>query len=128
MKLASIRFKKKEFGHNKKTMLKDWTKTYEDMCHRAQQLELAIKEAETEEIEVKPVNTFKSGAIRENSESEAWKRKQFNSGSFYSLQSITSSDTDLEIETVYPSNQSNTTKKKGFKERLKLSLSISSSE
>ena len=129
MKLASIRFKKRE-GHNKKTMLKDWTKTYEDMCHRAQQLELAIKEAETEEIEVKPVNTFKSGVIRENCESEAWKRKQFNSGSFYSLQSITSSDTDIEIDTesVFPRHQSNATKKKEFRKKLKLSSSISSSD
>ena len=122
MKLASIRFKKKENDHNKKTMFKDWTKTYEDMCDRAQKLEQAIKEAESEELEVKPVNTFKSCNRKENNESEAWKQKQFNSGSFYSLQSITSSDTDLEIE------DSHTTKKKKFKERLKLSLSISSSE
>ena len=128
MKLASIRFKKKEIDHNKKTMFKDWTKTYEDMCDRAQKLEQAIKEAESEELEVKPVNTFKSCAMRENCESEAWKQKQFNSGSFYSLQSITSSDTDVDIDTDHPRISSNATKKKHFKQRLKLSLSISSSE
>ena len=130
MKLASIRFKKKESGHNKKTMLKDWTKTYEDMCDRAQKLEQAIKEAETEELEVKPVNTFKSSAEKKNCESEAWRQRQFNSGSFYSLQSSTSSDTDLELETVHPRprKQSTATKRKNFKERLRPSLSISSTE
>ena len=134
MKLASIRFKKKETDHNKKTMFKDWTKTYEDMCDRAQKLEQAIKEAESEELEVKPVNTFKSCAVKENCESDAWKQKQFNSGSFYSLQSITSSDTDVEdvdIDTDHPRPRmptNNATKKKNFKERLKMSLSISSSE
>lgn len=128
MKLASIKFKKKERNQDKKTMFKDWTKTYEDMCDRAQKLEQAIKEAESEELEVKPVNTFKSCTMSENCESEAWKQKQFNSGSFYSLQSITSSDTDVEIDTDHPRMPSNARKKKNFKERLKLSLSISSSE
>ena len=99
-------------------MFKDWTKTYEDMCDRAQKLEQAIKEAESEELEVKPVNTFKSCNMKENCESEAWKQRQFNSGSFYSLESITSSDTDVEIETDHPSRmQSNAAKQKNFKER-----------
>ena len=108
VKLASLKFRKNGQGRSqaasKKTMIKDWYKTYEDMCDRAQKLELAIKIAEDEELAVKPVNSFMvkeddKDKVKE-SKRDRFKRKMTTEGSFYSLQSVTSSDTEVWDEII----------------------------
>ena len=123
IKLATIKLQKRGAVNKKKMMAREWTRTYEDMCDRAQKLENAIKVAETEELEVKPVNTFKADKS-DNCDAEAWKERRFNTGSFYSLTSIVSSDTDeleFEFETVERKKKSNAIMRKKFKDKISLS-------
>ena len=91
--MASIKFKGKEKKKNlrKKDMIKNWQQNYDEMCERAQKLDLAIKIAETEELKVRPVNQFYS----DQEKSEKWRHKMITGGSFYSLQSVDSSDTQV---------------------------------
>jgi len=107
VKIASLKFRKNGQGRsivvNRKTMIKDWNKTYVDMCNRAQKLELAIKIAENEELAVKPVNSFmvkEDVKDKESKDRERFKRKMAKEGSFYSLQSATSSDTEVWDEII----------------------------
>ena len=93
--MASIKFRDKEKRRNrsarKKDLVKNWQQNYEEMCERAQKLDLAIKIAETEELKVRPVNQFYSDLEK----NEKWRHKMITGGSFYSLQSADSSDTHV---------------------------------
>ena len=91
-KLASLRFKRKSSKEKKrrKSLMKDWSRTYEDMCDRAQKLDLAIKQAQTEELQLRPVNSF----LRHTDPGDEKRKRQKMMSSFYSLQSVTSSDTE----------------------------------
>ena len=93
--MASVKFRGKEKRKNhsvkKKDLIKNWQQNYEEMCDRAQKLDLAIKIAESEELEVRPVNQFYS----EQEKNEKWRHKMIAGGSFYSLHSADSSDTQM---------------------------------
>ena len=59
VQFAAIQFKKpSKKAVAKKEMAKDWTKSYDKMCKRAQMLNLAIETAEKDDLSVKPVNMF----------------------------------------------------------------------
>ena len=47
-----------EMKISKKEMMSDWNASYEQMCQRAEMLNLAIKTAEKDELAVKPVTRF----------------------------------------------------------------------
>ena len=93
--MASIKFRGKEKKRTpsikKKDLIKNWQQNYEEMCDRAQKLDLAIKIAQSEELELRPVNQFYSDLEK----SEKWRNKMIAGGSFYSLQSTDSSDTHV---------------------------------
>ena len=93
-KITSLKLRRKSTveSKNRKSLIKDWKRTYEDMCSRAQKLDLAIKIAQTEELEVKPVNSFLN---KSQDDKTRWQAKMATEGSFYSLQSVTSSDTEI---------------------------------
>ena len=99
VRIAALKFKKKaNLPATKKDMAKDWDRAYEGMCHRAQKLELAIEIAEKEDLSVKPVNTFGTQPTKPESTSHSkrdWERLCFNQGSFFSLCSATSRDTEI---------------------------------
>ena len=96
VQLATVKFKCKEKRKptekkikKKKDLIKNWQQNYHEMCDRAQQLDLAIKMAEMEEMEIRPVNQFNSVSEK----NEKWRHKMLDRGSFYSLHSAASSDT-----------------------------------
>ena len=99
--MASIKFRGKEKRKNqsvkKKDMIKNWQQNYEEMCDRAQKLDLAIKIAQSEELEVRPVNQFYS----DQEKNEKWRHKMIAGGSFYSLHSADSSDTHVLEDVLY---------------------------
>ena len=99
--MASIKFRGKEKRKNhsvkKKDLIKNWQQNYEEMCDRAQKLDLAIKIAESEELEVRPVNQFYSDLEK----NEKWRHKMIAGGSFYSLHSADSSDTQMLEDILY---------------------------
>lgn len=103
--LATVKFKGKEKRKptekkikKKKDLIKNWQQNYDEMCDRAQKLDLAIKMAESEEMEIRPVNQFNSVSQK----NEKWRHKMIDLGSFYSLHSAASSDTFVmeEVEQV----------------------------
>ena len=86
-------------------MAKDWTKSYDMMCQRAQMLNLAIETAEKDDLSVKPVNMFNTDIAGEKMKQSRKKNKTQGSetGSFFSIHSVSS------IETVnFEENVSNT--------------------
>ena len=94
--LATVKFRGKEKRKpaekkikKKKDLIKNWQQNYDEMCDRAQKLDLAIKMAEMEEMEIRPVNQFNSVSEK----NEKWRHKMLDRGSFYSLHSAASSDT-----------------------------------
>ena len=99
VQLASVKFRGKEKRKyssdkklkKKKDLIKDWQQSYDEMCDRAQKLDLAIKMAEIEEMEIRPVNQFNADLEK----NEKWRHKMIAGGSFYSLQSADSSDTHV---------------------------------
>ena len=107
--MASIKFRGKEKRRNpsvkKKDLIKNWQQNYEEMCDRAQKLDLAIKIAESEELEVRPVNQF----YPDLEKNEKWRHKMIAGGSFYSLQSVDSSDTHV-VEDILDLDQGLTDK------------------
>jgi hypothetical protein len=102
VRIAALKFKKRsQASLTKKEMVKDWNKNYEGMCHRAQKLELAIEIAEKEDLAVKPVNNFSTEMTNPDlSEQSKGKRKAINKGSFFSLCSANSIDTEVWEETL----------------------------
>ena len=57
--MASIKFKGKEKKKNlrKKDMIKNWQQNYEEMCDRAQKLDLAIKIAQSEFSSIEDIDS-----------------------------------------------------------------------
>ena len=131
VQLASVKFRGKEKRKyssdkklkKKKNLIKDWQQSYDEMCDRAQKLDLAIKMAEIEEMEIRPVNQFNADLEK----NEKWRHKMIDRGSFYSLHSSASSDTcvleDLEqvVRDKFSSLEyiptSKTAKQQSFKQR-----------
>ena len=75
----------------KKEMAKDWTKSYDMMCQRAQMLELAIETAEKDDLAVKPVNIFNTDTAGEKrKERKKNKTQGAETGSFFSIHSVSS--------------------------------------
>ena len=101
VRIAALKFKKRsQASLNKKEMVKDWNKNYEGMCHRAQKLELAIEIAEKEDLAVKPVNNFSTDITNSDLSEQSKGRKTINKGSFFSLCSANSINTEVWEDTL----------------------------